>query len=603
VIRNVVVSVLTLVSLLFSNNTAASSLESKYHSSDEMGFYLFELARDYPDFVEVKSVAKSLEGRDVWMIEVGRGKEADRAARPAMLVVAGLEGSHLLGTELLLAFLDHLTLLGEPMPVGAGLFSENIELERLLGSVTIYLFPRLNPDGAERYFMSPKMEQPSNMRPTDDDHDGMIDEDGPDDLSGDGIITWVRVADSEGEYIQAAKDARVMRKAKREKGERGAWRYFIEGNDNDADEEFNEDGPGGVNFNMNFPFNYKFFDPASGTHQVCEPETRALADFVVAHPNIGIIFTFSMADNLLKAPEAGKDDSADGGRKRQRKPVTKVNEKDLPYYKQLGEGYRETLGLSKELTGAKVDGSFADWMYFHRGRMSLATTGWSPAMQLALEKEKKKAVSDQEDEERQGEEEKEKEKSSEEDEEEEDKKVKLEREFLEWIEENYPGGFVEWTAIEHPDFEGQKAEVGGFAPYIKTNPPPFLLEELGNKHAAFLTDLAGKLPRVAFRKLEATDLGGGVFELEVEIENSGYLPTVLAHGTVTREVVPTRVELDVPPEQILAGDRIARIDPIDGSGAVQKVRWIVRSPRERQVIVRVVSALGGRIEQAVILRD
>jgi hypothetical protein len=569
-----------------------------------MGSYLVELVRANPDLLQVKSVAKSIEGRDVWMIEVGRGKEADRAARPAMLVVAGVEGDHLVGTELVLTFLDHLT--SSDGPDGT--------VNKLLDSVAIYLFPRLNPDGAERYFMHPRAEQSSNIKPTDDDHDGMMDEDGPDDLNDDGFITWVRVEESEGKYVQDEKDPRIMREAKREKGERGTWRYFIEGKDNDADKKFNEDGTGGVNFNMNFPFNYKFFDPASGIHQVSEPETRALADFVVAHPNIGIIFTFSMSDNLLKTPEAAKEESGEGGGSRQRQPVTKVNAKDLPYFKQLGKEYREALGLSKELTGAKVDGSFADWMYFHRGRMLLAARGWTPEMQLALEKEKKKEeekkeASEGKEEEEQKEEneaqdeEPTEEKEREDDEKEEDEGAKLQREFLKWLEEDYPEGFVAWTAIEHPDFEGQKAEVGGFAPYVQTNPPSSLLDELGKKHATFLTELAGKLPRVAFRKVEATNLGGGVFELEIEIENNGYLPTVLAHGLVTREVVPTRVELDVPAEQILAGDKIARVEPIAGSGGVQKMRWIVRGARKRQVTVRVVSALGGIIEQTVILKD
>ncbi|MCK5556842.1 MAG: hypothetical protein KAJ01_00580, partial [Candidatus Hydrogenedentes bacterium] len=92
-------------------------------------------------------------------------------------------------------------------------------------------------------------------------------------------------------------------------------------------------------------------------------------------------------------------------------------------------------------------------------------------------------------------------------------------------------------------------------------------------------------------------------ELEVEIENNGYLPTVLAHGAVTGEVVPTRVELDIPPEQLLAGEKIVRVEPINGSGGVQKVRYIVRSARKTQVTVRVVSAMGGRIERTLTLKD
>ena len=31
-------------------------------------------------------------------------------------------------------------------------------------------------------------------------------------------------------------------------------------------------------------------------------------------------------------------------------------------------------------------GTFSDWIYFHRGRLSLAARPWSPALQLALGK-------------------------------------------------------------------------------------------------------------------------------------------------------------------------------------------------------------------------
>ncbi len=581
----------TAVAALMMLGSSTSAAENRYRSSSELDEFVTGLARAHPDLVRVDSVAESLEGRSVWMVEVGRGNEDDRAIRPAMLVVAGLEGNHLVGTELALAFLDHL----------ASAFRSDKKVEKLLESVTIYVFPRLNPDGAERYFMHPRADQVKTIEPTDDDRDGLTDEDGPDDLNGDGLITWVRVEDPEGEYIQDEEDGRLMVKAKPERGQRGTWRYFVEGWDNDADETYNEDGPGGVNFNMNFPFAYAFFDPAAGVHQVCEPETRALADFVVTHQNIGLVFTFSAADNLTKTPEAGKREG--------RAAVTKVNEDDLPYFKQLGKEYREAVGIDKELTGGTVPGSFADWMYFHRGRMALAARGWSPEVQVAIAKAE--TAEKREDEERaEGENElEENEKESDEREKsardkkdgEEDKELEVKREFVKWLDEHYPEGFVDWQKIEHPDFPGQNAEVGGLAPYVNVNPPPALLGELGDKHAAFLTELATKLPAIAFRKIDVKPLGGHTLEIEVQVENNGYLPTVLAHGQTTREVAPTRIEFEMPREQILAGRPLTRLGPIAGSGGVEKATYIVHVDRRTRLTVRVVSALGGTIEQTMIL--
>src|SRR5439155_8815497 len=117
-----------------------------------------------------------------------------------------------------------------------------------------------------------------------------------------------------------------------------------------------------------------------------------------------------------------------------------------------------------------------------------------------------------------------------------DNRNEEDRAFLKWIDENAPESFVPWKEFKHPDFPGNKVEIGGFAPFAKTNPPEKLLEEFAKSHSKFLTDLAGKSPRIAVRKAEAKPLGAAVYEVTIQIENSGYLPTSLAQGTLTREV-------------------------------------------------------------------
>ena len=47
----------------------------------------------------------------------------------------------------------------------------------------------MNPDAIEALFATPLMEQRMALRPVDDDRDGAVDEDGPEDLNGDGFIT------------------------------------------------------------------------------------------------------------------------------------------------------------------------------------------------------------------------------------------------------------------------------------------------------------------------------------------------------------------------------------------------------------------------------
>ena len=617
---------------------------AEYRDSQALEQRLEAFARAHPGLVRLESLAKSPGERGIWLLDVGWGADDERATQPAMLVVAGIEGNDLAGSAAALDWIERLTARDQG----------NAQVTALLRNTTLYVVPRLDPDAAEAFFASPKRETDRGASPADDDGDAMADEDGPEDLNGDGLVTWMRVQDPAGEYVLDPKEDRLLLKADPLKGQAGEWRYLPEGIDNDKDEHWNEDGPGGVNLNRNFPFGFEFFAPDAGRHQVSETETRALADFAVAHSNIGIVFTFGAADNLLKTPKgadskSSKSDPPAGrtgfwrtmvaereSRPRSRRtppePMKTVDEKDLPYYRELGETYRKALGLEKEVDGAVRPGTFSDWMYFHRGRLSLAARAWTPRMAVELQKAedaKKKEREKGKDQETDNAEKSEKpakdensagegEKTGEQEEPEQDepgeggkekkgkkddagKGGKEEREALAWFDEHAPDAFLAWQPFEHPDFPGRRVEIGGYAPYARTNPPAPLLDAIAAKHADFLTSLSLRLPRIGVRKAEAKPLGGGVYEIELEIENTGHLPTALGHGERTREVHPTRVVLELEDGSILSGARITPLGPIAGSGGMEKLHWTVHVPGQERVTFEVISMLGGRVKGEVRL--
>ena len=571
--------------------TGASALD--YPNQKELAQRLRQLAGRHEKLVRLASLAKTAGKTEVWLVELGTGTREKRSQQPAMLAVAGIEGNDLAGSVSLLAWTEQL----------AADYSTNPKVRALLDSTTLYVFPRLNPEAAELFFARPKLEAEVNRRPVDEDHDGLVDEDGPNDLDADGRITWMRVQDPEGDYIVDPQEGRLLMKADRAKGEAGGWRFLREGRDDDHDEAWNEDGRGGVNLNRNFPYNYRFFAPGSGMNPVSEPVTRKLADFVVAHPNIGIVFTFGAADNLVQTP---KGEPA-------KRPPTAIHEEDLPFYRELGKAWREALGLKKELTGGSEPGSFSDWMYFHRGRLSLAARAWSPALQLELSKageakpdekpaaDKAPANSDPKKETKpsEGPEKKGPPGAKPED----DKRNEEDRAFLKWVDQNSPGAFVPWKPFAHPDFPGKKVEIGGFAPFARSNPPERLLEDQARRQAGFLTQMAGKLPRVGIRKIQVKHLGKSVYDVTVEVENNGYLPTVMAQGAAAREVNPTRVVLKLEEAAVLSGSRQTTLGPIEGSGGMKEVRYILNGKGRAKVEVEVVSLLAGTAKASIELKD
>ncbi len=109
-------------------------------------------------------------------------------------------------------------------------------------------------------------------------------------------------------------------------------------------------------------FNYQYFSPNAGVHQVSELETRTAAEFIFNHQNIGAVFSFSPNDNLTtpwkteprrpgttaesSAPgtPSGRGGGGGGGMPFGRTPdeaantaVTSVLESDQPYYEYVSK--------------------------------------------------------------------------------------------------------------------------------------------------------------------------------------------------------------------------------------------------------------------------
>ena len=567
--------------LLFIFVSQCQASEPTYPSHDALCEQLSDVAKAHSDLVKMESLGQSEGQRTLWLARISAPSDQPYLERPAMLVVAGLEGNDLIGTHIAINWINRLISQVDSDPNVAALLKRH----------TIYVVPRVNVDAVERFFGTALcLERPTSDKPFDDDHDSQTDEDGPDDLNRDHQITQMRIQDKQGQFILDPLDDRLLIEADPLKGEVGQWRILPEGVDNDQDEHWNEDGPGGVNFNRNFPFNYGFYDRDSGVHPVSEQETRALADFIIAHPQIGLIVTYGAADNLLKTPES-KDPPRRG------LPMTAIDEDDIDLYETLGKRYRKALGLKEPLADKTEPGTFSDWMYYHRGRLSLAISPWNADLAVAMfpveePNEPTEPNEPQKSQERgPG-------KDSKEDT---DKRNEKERAQLAWFDQNDPNAFVPWQTVDHPDFPGQTAEVGGFAPYALSNPPAHLVEDLTKRQVSFLTECAGLLPRVAVRDIKVKHLGKSVFEVEIQIENTGFLPTSLSQGQRTRKVYPTRLILDVPDTALLTGQKIQALDVMPGSGAMSKALWTLHCPNQTELKFQVVSMLAGRLQGTVTL--
>src|SRR4030081_1026556 len=91
--------------ILFVWLSAAAVSAQDYSNYAEQTNRLNALTKAYPSLTSLRSIAKTNGGKDIWLLTIGSGKTE---SKPAIAVVGGTEGSHLLGTEMAIGFAENL---------------------------------------------------------------------------------------------------------------------------------------------------------------------------------------------------------------------------------------------------------------------------------------------------------------------------------------------------------------------------------------------------------------------------------------------------------------------------------------------------------------
>ncbi|HMO90990.1 MAG TPA: M14 family metallopeptidase [Pirellulaceae bacterium] len=529
--------------------------------------------------VKLKSLGKTIEGRDIWLVEIS--PPADGVQKPAILVLGNVHAPHLVGRELSLRMAEHL--------VRESATDE--KTKSFLEKFTVYIIPVPSPDAAEKNLRKPYREVSGNAVITDDDRDFSFGEDPPVDLNGDNWITFMRVRDSLGTHRTHPTDPRVLIEVDRGKNEPAEYRLFTEAKDMDGDKGFGEDAGDGVDFNRNFTFNYPYFGKGAGPHQVSESETRAIADFAFDHPNIGVVFCFSPEDNLFHPWKgSARNDAA--------RIKTEILTKDSVYTDYLAKLFQKHHGgkdAPKPSTGA---GSFSEWAYFHFGRWSFASRGWW-IPKTKTEESKVKPAGDNNEKKQDQPAESTAEIPATETEESvggaesarvgvekstealaaDDKRGAEDLDALAWFAANSISGFVDWQEIEHPDFPDRVVEVGGFKPFYRLNPPGSLIDDLVQPHVDFLVEFEAIWPSLEVREFVAIELAPGLYDVKCKITNTGFLPTMPAMGEVGQVWYPIQVTLNVPENaRWISGSPRQRVGRLDGQGGTSELHWLFQLP-------------------------
>lgn len=484
------------------------------------------LAKNYPQFAKVSSINKTAGGKDIWRITLGTG---NTETKPAIVVVGGVEGNYLIGTELAIGFAENL-LQG----------SDSTRL--LLNKTTFYIYPNMSPDAMEQYFAALKYERQGNATVTDDDRDGKANEDGFDDLDGNGKITMMRIESPIGNYRINPEDPRSMIKADITKGEKGKYLLLTEGIDNDKDGSFNEDGEGGVWFNKNLTYKLPAFTPGSGEFAVSESETRALLDELFERFNVYAVISFG-SNNNLSTPYVFNTLTAN------QPLIASWLQHDVRADSMVSDLYNKTISMKDAPKTTAAGGDFLSWAYYHYGRYSFSTPGWwiPKAKPDTTKKDKAPAIDDP---------------------------VAT---YLQWAEtQGITNTYSEWKTIEHPDFPGQKVEVGGVDPFVLINPPYKLVPDLVKKHTAFITQLAGYQPQIDITNIKTEKAGSGLTRITIDVINKGAFAAPSKLGERTYWVKRIVVKVNTTGNQaVISGRKFQTLNSLEGYGS-QQLTWLIK---------------------------
>lgn len=516
---------------------------------------LTELARARQGTLSMRDIATSPGGRPVtvWTLS-SDPRTAD--SRPSVLLVAGLDADR-----------------PSHVSIAAGAVRNLLETRAdLLSQVTVYVIPCANPDallgGAPRAEGSPSR----NSRPADDDRDGTVDEDGPRDLDGNRVITAMRrrnppPGDAPTHAADPA-DPRLMRTADPVAGARPEFSMHVEGTDADGDGRIGEDPVGGVDIDCNFPARWPEFAAHAGAFQLSEPESAAIATFVLERPRIAAALCLGRWESLARTPDPKPRDATG-------KTPLELDAGDEALWKEIGKAWRDASGQSR-WTDDDPSGSLALWLYAHRGLPAFSTQAWGRPDAPKAE-DANGSGSDAE-----GAGDTKAQRS--------DRKSKAvkaaDEESVEWLavsDRAHGGaGFVPWAPFAHPTLGA--VEIGGFVPGFRRDPPPDAHSRIAEAAGDFVAMIAERRPRVRIDSVSVEELAPDVRRIRLRVSNDGWLPTATAMGRANEAPGPVFVRIDAPREAIMSGARASRIASIGGYGA-EDLEWVVRQPYSTPVRV------------------
>jgi murein tripeptide amidase MpaA len=548
---------------------------------DELTALLKGYAQALPSLIELRSLGKSHEGRDIALLVITQRATGRDEDKPALWVDGNIHAAELTACNACLYWLHQL----------ATGYGRDPQITHLLDTRVVYMVPRLNPDGAELALADRPRFIRSSTRPypwDEESVDGLTVED----VDGDGRTLTMRIPDPHGGYKKHPTEPRLM--VPREPGEFGGeyYRLMPEGTLKNYDglKVWVNPDREGLDLNRNFPalWRQEFEQAGAGPYPTSEPEVRAMVDFVTRHPNIGAAISFHTHSGVILRPMATQSDQD-------------MTPEDLWLYKRFSD-------IGARLTGypaisiyhdfryhpKQVITGTQDWLYEHLGALFWTVEIWAPNREAGItdydwiDWYREHPVDDD---------------------------LKL----LRWSDEACDGqAHVDWYAFNHPQLG--PVEIGGWDKMnFWRNPPPHLREREVARFPAWMQQIALALPRLEILRAEVRALGPDTWRVRFAVANSGYLPSYVTRRALERKTVRGLIfEILLPREaSLVSGSERSKGRQLEGhapknsqqaflpdrniTGDRAVIEWIVRAPQGTNVVLKATADRAGTVRTEITL--
>ena len=529
-----------------------------YFLYQEITDIMKDFAARYPAYTRLNVIGTSGEGRQILLMEITDTASGDFADKPAYYVEGNIHAGEVTGSMTVMYLMD--TLLSNP---------DDPQIAGLLKKKTFYLLPRVSPDGSEYYLTHPDtLRSVPRMYPYEEEMPGLQ----PEDLDGDGAIRCMRVKSPYGVWKKSSLDPRLMVRRRPDEEEGEFYHIYQEGRILGYDGLQVKDAPAkfGYDFNRCYPIGWErdYRQNGAGEFPMINPETRANADFLLAHPNVcSCVDMHTSGGLILYTPGYTDTKGADPA--------------DVALYRALGQMASEESGypllqLYEEFMPRSypaTHGGFDDFCHFIIGIPAITIECWDLKARAGIPRDVP-PLENMPDAERE----------------------RREYRVLQWLDANLPAGegFKDWTPFDHPQLG--PVEIGGVcSKFVEQNPPiPFLEQELA-KHVRFMLREAKALPDLVFDAITTERLSDGLYKVEAVVGNRGFMPSyVFKEALKNRKMKPLSITLEGF-DRLVEGSAVTGLGHLEGFSSVgtmnrgyparsvekdpvrKKATWIVRA--------------------------